>query len=60
MKRIYKRIYRPILLETIPSTVYSGTACVTAVKLLPYGPSPIQPVYYTNATVANLITAANA
>jgi hypothetical protein len=49
-----------ILLETIPSTVYSGTACVTAVKLLPYGPSPIQPVYYTPSTVASLITAANA
>jgi len=50
-----------ILLETIsPAVSYSGVACNTAVKLLPYGPSPIQPVYYTSATVASLITLANA
>ena len=49
-----------IYLQTIPSTNYAGTACVTAVYVLPNAPSPIQKVYYTSSTVASLITAANA
>jgi hypothetical protein len=50
-----------IYFETIsPAVSYSGVACNTAVKLMPYGPSPMQPVYYTPATVASLITASNA
>jgi hypothetical protein len=48
------------ILRTIPSTVYSGTACVTAIQLLPTGPSPIQPQYYTDSTVTALTTAGNA
>ena len=47
-----------IFLQTIPSTKYSGVACVTAVNVLPNAPSPIQKVYYTSSTVAALITAA--
>jgi len=47
-----------IYLKTIPSTVYSGVACVTAVYVLPNAPSPIQTVFYTSSTVAALITAA--
>jgi len=49
-----------IVLSTIPSTTYSGVACVTQVTLLPTAPSPIQQVYYTNTPIATLITAANA
>lgn len=47
-----------IYLRTIPATSYSGVSCVTAVYVLPNAPSPMQQVYYTNATVASLITAA--
>jgi len=50
-----------ILLETIsPAVSYSGVPCNTAIKLLPYGPSPNQPVYYTSTDVSTLKNAANA
>lgn len=34
---------------------YSGVTCKTAIQLLPTAPSPIQPVYYTAKTVAEII-----
>ena len=50
-----------VVLETIsPAVNYSGTDCNAAIKLMPYGPSTIQPVYYTNSTVTALKNAANA
>jgi|GEM_PF-3228287 len=47
-------------LQTIPSTVYAGTACVTALYVLPNAPSPIQQIYYTSSTLSSLVSAANA
>ena len=41
-------------------TAYSGVTCNSQIQLLPTAPSPIQPVYYTPLTVAQIITAANA
>ncbi len=41
-------------------TAYSGVTCLSAIQLLPYGPSPIQPIYYSPTAIATLITAANA
>ena len=39
-------------------TVYAGVACKAAVYVLPNAPSPIQQVFYTSSTVAQIITAA--
>lgn len=39
---------------------YSGVTCNSQIQLLPTAPSPIQPVYYTPLTVAQIIIAANA
>jgi hypothetical protein len=44
-----------VVLRTIPPTSYSGVTCVTQIQLLPTAPSPIQPVYYTNAAIGTLI-----
>lgn len=41
-------------------TAYSGVTCNSQIQLLPYGPSPIEPVYYTPLTVAQILTLANA
>lgn len=43
-----------------PAVNYGGVNCNTQIQLLPTGPSPIQPVYYTPVATATLITAANA
>jgi len=43
-----------------PAVSYSGVACNTEIQLLPTGPSPIQPVYYSAETISTLVTAANA
>jgi hypothetical protein len=43
-----------------PAETYSGVSCPTAIQLMPYGPSPSQPIYYTVTATATLITAANA
>jgi len=43
-----------------PAVSYSGVSCVTEIQLLPTGPSPIQPIYYTNLATATAITNANA
>lgn len=50
-----------IVLRTLPAgTFYSGVECFTAIQLLPTAPSPIQPVYYTDSVLADLVDAANA
>lgn len=50
-----------IVIRTLSQpTSYSGVVCKTAIQLLPTGPSPIQPVYYTPTAADTLITAANA
>lgn len=49
-----------IVLSAMTPTDYSGVTCNTSIKLLPTAPSPIQPVYYTDTLVADLIDAANA
>ena len=43
-----------------PATTYSGVTCNAQIQLLPTAPSPIQPVYYTDRTVAQVQTLANA
>lgn len=43
-----------------PAVSYAGVSCPTEIQLLPTGPSPIQPIYYTSVATATLITAANA
>ena len=43
-----------------PAETYAGVSCPTAIQLLPTGPSPIQPVYYTSVATATLITNSNA
>jgi hypothetical protein len=43
-----------------PSVVYSGVTCNAQIQLLPTAPSPIQPVYYTDRTVAQVQALANA
>lgn len=48
-----------VIRELETPTQYSGVTCVTAIQVLPTAPSVIQPVYYTAATVADLVTAAN-
>jgi hypothetical protein len=48
-----------IVCKTLPEdTYYSGVLCAASISLLPTAPSTIQPVYYTDSTVAELITAA--
>jgi len=50
-----------ILIQALPQPkAYSGVTCNTQIQLLPYGPSPIQPVFYSPLTVAALVTLANA
>jgi hypothetical protein len=45
-----------VVLRTLPAeTTYSGVTCRSAIQLLPTAPSPIQPVYYTDKTVAQII-----
>lgn len=45
-----------VVLRTLPAgTKYSGVTCNAAIQLLPTAPSPIQPVYYTDKTVAQII-----
>jgi hypothetical protein len=53
-------IQKCILRVISPAVNYSGTLCNATIQLLPTGPSPIQPQYYTNSTVAALTTAGNA
>lgn len=43
-----------------PAVTYSGVSCNSIIQLMPYGPSPNQPQYYTATATATLITAANA
>ncbi len=43
-----------------PAENYSGVLCNTQIQLLPTGPSPIQPVYYSPIATATLITNSNA
>ena len=40
-------------------TAYSGVTCYSQVQLLPTGPSPIQPVYYSAKTTAELVSLIN-
>lgn len=45
-----------VVLRTLPAnTKYSGVTCAAQIQLLPTAPSPIQPVYYTDKTVAAII-----
>lgn len=45
-----------VVLRTLPAgTTYSGVTCLSAIQLLPTAPSPIQPVYYSAKTVAEII-----
>lgn len=45
-----------VVLRSLPAgTVYSGVTCNAQIQLLPTAPSPIQPVYYTDKTVAQII-----
>lgn len=45
-----------VVLRKLPAgTTYSGVTCNTQIQLLPTAPSPIQPVYYTDKTVAEII-----
>lgn len=45
-----------VVLRALPSgTNYDGVNCNAQIQLLPTAPSPIQPVYYTNKTVAEII-----
>jgi hypothetical protein len=45
-----------VVLRALPAgTTYSGVTCLSAIQLLPTAPSPIQPVYYTAKTVAEII-----
>jgi hypothetical protein len=45
-----------VVLRNLPDQPsYSGVTCKTAIQLLPTAPSPIQPVYYTAKTVAEII-----
>lgn len=45
-----------VVLRTLPAgTTYSGVTCNAQIQLLPTAPSPIQPVYYTDKTVAQII-----
>lgn len=48
-----------IVLRAIEPTSYSGVVCNSQIQVLPTAPSPIQPVYYTSALVADLIDDAN-
>lgn len=49
-----------IVLRVLPAgTFYSGVECFTAIQLLPTAPSPIQPVYYTDTELGDLVTQAN-
>ena len=41
-------------------TAYSGVTCLSQIQLLPYGPSTIQPIYFTPVASATLITNSNA
>jgi hypothetical protein len=49
-----------VQVQEIAPTIYAGTTCNAAVYLLPTGPSPIQRVFYTDRTVAQVQTLANA
>lgn len=49
-----------ILVETIPSTTYGTTACVTKVTIGATSPSPSQVRLYTSASAASILAAANA
>lgn len=45
-----------VVLRALPAnTKYSGVTCNAQIQLLPTAPSPIQPVYYTDKTVAQII-----
>ena len=49
-----------IAVESIPSTNFGGVACVTKVTVGSTLPSPSQQRYYTSATAASILAAANA
>lgn len=49
-----------VQVQEIEPTVYAGVTCNAAVYLLPTGPSPIERVFYTDRTVAQVQTLANA
>lgn len=45
-----------VVLRALPAgTTYSGVTCLSQIQLLPTAPSPIQPVYYSAKTVAEII-----
>jgi uncharacterized protein (TIGR02145 family) len=48
-----------VVFKGIPPTNYSGNICNSQIQLLPTAPSTIQPVYYTNEFVDDLINASN-
>lgn len=45
-----------VVLRSLPAgTTYSGVTCLTQIQLLPTAPSPIQPVYYSAASIATIL-----
>ena len=48
-----------VLRQLAPVVNYGGVDCTTEIQLLPTGPSPIQPVYYTPTAIGTLVTAIN-
>jgi len=44
-----------VLRDLSPNVAYSGVTCKSQIQLLPTAPSPIQPVYYSVKTVAEII-----
>jgi hypothetical protein len=50
-----------IVIRTLnPPVTLAGVVCNSQIQLLPYGPSPNQPLYFCPTAAATLITAANA
>jgi hypothetical protein len=52
-------IQQIVVREVTPNVAYSGVTCKSQIQLLPTGPSPIQPVYYSAKTVAELVSLIN-